>query len=720
MEDLTGKQLGPYQIVAPLGEGGMAAVYKAYHPAMERYVALKILPRDFASKPEFVARFKQEAKVVAGLQHPHILPVFDFGEAEGYTYLVMPFIKSGTLTDLLKGEPLPLEQARSLISQIGGALDYAHARGLVHRDVKPSNVLIDESGNCLLSDFGLAKILEASEKLTMSGAVMGTPAYMSPEQGLGRTLDGRTDVYSLGVILYEMATGRTPYKAETPMAVMLKHISAPLPPPSSVQPGLPESVEAVILKALAKEPEDRYQTAGAMVKALQAAGAGAGSATQPVMAKATLPGTPAAEKTTLGEATRQVKTPKQQATVLTGPPRGRGASPILLGGLALVGVLVVGLIVGAVALSRMAIGAVPAPTPVATAKPEITPVLIPTKPQPTNPPPPTDIPTADIPATSAAIVPEKVGKLCLLADNNIDDRSFNERAWRGLQDIAGKYGAPAEHQVAFSGDEKTRAMESFLKSDCGLIIAVGFTYGDTVKAAAQANPDRKFVILDFAYDSPIANVWQQIYATDQSAFLAGYLAASVTKTGKVATFGGMDIPPVVDFMNGFALGVDYYNQKNGAKVELLGWDVKTQNGEFAGDFGSPGTGQKIAESLIAQGADIIFPVAGPTGYGAGDAALAHKGVYVIGVDTDWAASLPEYAGVTLTSVVKRLDVSVVSAVQAYAEGKFEGQVFVASLANGETGLAPFHALDSLVPPQVEADLEQLTRDIIDGRIKTKP
>src|SRR3990172_6463891 len=247
MEDLTGKQLGPYQIVAPLGEGGMAAVYKAYHPAMERYVALKILPRDFASKPEFVARFRQEAKVVASLQHPRILPVFDFGEAEGYTYLVMPFIKSGTPTDLLKGEPLPLGQIRDLISQVGGALDYAHARGLIHRDVKPSNVLLDETGNCLLSDFGLAKILEASEKLTMSGAIMGTPAYMSPEQGLGKTLDGRTDIYSLGVILYEMATGRTPYKAETPMAVMLKHISAPLPPPSTINPDLPESIEAVIL-----------------------------------------------------------------------------------------------------------------------------------------------------------------------------------------------------------------------------------------------------------------------------------------------------------------------------------------------------------------------------------------------------------------------------------------------------------------------------------------
>ncbi len=271
MEDLTGKQLGPYQIVAPLGEGGMAAVYKAYQPAMDRYVALKVLPRHFASDPQFVTRFQQEARVVAQLQHPHILPVFDFGEADGYTYIVMPFVKSGTLTDLLKGPALSLPHIRTLVTQIGSALDYAHARGLVHRDVKPSNVLIDETGNCLLTDFGLAKIMEGSIHLTTSGAIMGTPAYMSPEQGLGQKIDKRSDIYSLGVILYEMAVGRTPYVAETPMAVVIKHINDPLPPPHTIKPDLPEALERVILKALAKTPEDRFASAGEMVRALQAA-----------------------------------------------------------------------------------------------------------------------------------------------------------------------------------------------------------------------------------------------------------------------------------------------------------------------------------------------------------------------------------------------------------------------------------------------------------------
>jgi hypothetical protein len=271
MEDLTGKQLGPYRIVAPLGEGGMASVYKAYQPAMDRYVALKILPRHFASDPQFVGRFNQEAKIVAKLQHPHILPVFDFGEAEGYTYLVMPILQSGTLADFLQGDPLSLDQIRTTITQIGDALEYAHSRGLLHRDVKPSNVLVDESGNCLLSDFGLAKIAEGNGNLTESGAIMGTPAYMSPEQGMGEKLDGRSDIYSLGIILYEMAAGRVPYKAETPMAVLFKHIQDPLPLPRSINPELPDAVERVILKALAKNAQDRYQTAGEMSRAIRTA-----------------------------------------------------------------------------------------------------------------------------------------------------------------------------------------------------------------------------------------------------------------------------------------------------------------------------------------------------------------------------------------------------------------------------------------------------------------
>lgn len=249
----------------------MAAVYEAYHEAMDRSVALKVLPRHFASDEQFIKRFQQEAKLLAQLQHPHILPVFDFGTAGGYTYLVMPLVKTGTLSDLMKGEPLSLRQVRTIVSQLGDALDYAHSRGLVHRDVKPSNVLVDERGNCLLTDFGIAKLVSGASKLTTAGGIIGTPAYMSPEQGLGQTLDGRSDLYSLGVILHELATGHAPYDAETPIAVVLKHVHDPLPKPRSLNPDLPVRLEKVILKTLAKKPEDRYATCKELVEALEAA-----------------------------------------------------------------------------------------------------------------------------------------------------------------------------------------------------------------------------------------------------------------------------------------------------------------------------------------------------------------------------------------------------------------------------------------------------------------
>ena len=259
----SGQMLGPYRIISQIGQGGMATVYKAYQPSMDRHVAIKVLPSQLAESKEFVARFQQEARIIARLEHPHILPVFDYGESEGVAYFVMRYLEAGTLKErMVAKRPLPLNEIDRIFTQLTDALSYAHGHGVVHRDLKPANALVDSQGNLFLTDFGIAKLLEsASPRLTQTDAIMGTPAYISPEQAQARTVDQRSDIYSLGIILYEMVTGQVPFEAETPLAIILKHLSDPLPPPSLIKKDISQTLEQVILKALAKDPDDRFATA---------------------------------------------------------------------------------------------------------------------------------------------------------------------------------------------------------------------------------------------------------------------------------------------------------------------------------------------------------------------------------------------------------------------------------------------------------------------------
>ncbi|MFQ5613793.1 MAG: protein kinase [Anaerolineae bacterium] len=336
MEDLTGRTLGQYRIVEQIGQGGMATVFKAYQAALDRYVAVKVLPPYYAHEAGFSERFTREAKAIAQLDHPHILPVYDFGQEEGFSYLVMKYVPAGTLKSKL-GAPLPLEEMVTIIEDIAGALDHAHQRGVIHRDVKPGNVLVDQTGWLYLTDFGLAKIAEGSIQLTGSGVGLGTPAYTSPEQGQGQKVDHTTDIYSLGVVLYQFTTGRLPFEAETPFAIVLMHIADPLPMPRSINPDLPEDVERVILKAMAKAPEERYQSAGEMAAALRQA---ATTALREAPTATALPPTPPPAAAPSATVIPEVETTSAEAA----PPAARRAFPLwpVVGGVALLLLLLAG------------------------------------------------------------------------------------------------------------------------------------------------------------------------------------------------------------------------------------------------------------------------------------------------------------------------------------------------------------------------------------------
>ncbi len=269
MPFIIGENVGPYRLVEKLGKGGMATVFKAYHPSLDRYVAIKALHPAFMEHPGFLDRFQREAKVVAKLEHPNIVPIYDFSEYEGRPYLVLKYVRGETLKARLEKTQLTYKESRHIFRVISAALAYAHKEGVLHRDVKPSNVLLDKAGGIFLADFGLARITETSQTTLSGQMMMGTPHYISPEQakGLG-SLDNGTDIYSLGVMTYELLVGEVPFQADTPFSVIHDHIYTPLPLPRDLNPELNDEMQRAILKALAKKREDRFANVSEMMAAI--------------------------------------------------------------------------------------------------------------------------------------------------------------------------------------------------------------------------------------------------------------------------------------------------------------------------------------------------------------------------------------------------------------------------------------------------------------------
>ncbi len=317
MNDLVGQSIGPYQITSRIGEGGMAVVYKGFQQSLNRYVAIKVLRSELAQDEQFVERFRREALAVADLSHPNILHVYDAGVVQGLYYIVMAYVDGGSLKDVIGQGPMDIDMSVSIAAQMADALEHAHKRGLVHRDVKPNNILMTRDGRPLLTDFGIAKALHESQGLTRTGTSIGTPEYMAPEQIQGQKVDGRTDLYALGIVLYEMLVGWAPFSSTTPVAALYKQVNEPPPPLRQANINVPDWLEAVTNKALAKRPQDRYQSGSELASALRQRRVPAQASTAPMPSSQPVP------------SPRPMKQPTEKK-------RRGGAAPILIAAIVLV------------------------------------------------------------------------------------------------------------------------------------------------------------------------------------------------------------------------------------------------------------------------------------------------------------------------------------------------------------------------------------------------
>jgi serine/threonine-protein kinase len=410
-------KISRYEIKEELGRGGMATVYRAWDPLFEREVAIKVLPHELLHNKTFLERFEREAKIIARVEHAAIVPVYDVGrdkETE-LPYFVMRYMTGGSLARAMKAGTLTLEDVARIMNQVASGLDFAHAKGIVHRDLKPDNILFDENGDAFISDFGIAKLSQSNTNLTGTG-VVGTPSYMSPEQGLGEDVDGRSDIYSLGAILFELLSGQPPYEAKTPLAVLYKHANEPIPHILDLNPNLPPTVEMVVEKALAKKPEDRYPIAAILARAFDSAVRGEVpeldyKKTQPYMA--------ALPKSAFGTPPPiAIRTP----TPLPAPAAAVEVAKPRFPWLPIFGGLAILILIGFATWKWILPAARPEPT--ATVTPTLAATPVPDT--PTEAPSPTSAPT-DIPVIAPTIIPSptatpppgRADKIAFIASNDI-------------------------------------------------------------------------------------------------------------------------------------------------------------------------------------------------------------------------------------------------------------------------------------------------------------
>jgi basic membrane lipoprotein Med (substrate-binding protein (PBP1-ABC) superfamily)/tRNA A-37 threonylcarbamoyl transferase component Bud32 len=735
--NIIGQSFGRYHILEQLGEGGMATVYRAYDTRLDADVAVKVIRRSAFAPDQLeqvLKRFEREAKSLAKLSHANIVGVIDYGDYEGSPYLVMEYLPGGTLKDKL-GQPIPCREAARLLVPIARALDFAHRKGMAHRDVKPSNILITADGDPMLTDFGIAKILEAQEgaTLTGTGVGIGTPEYMAPEQWTGQA-GPSSDIYSLGVVFYEMLTGRKPYIADTPAAVLLKQASDPLPNPRQLMPDLSEEAEHVLLRALAKRPEDRFASMAEFAAALEglqgeqtrtmpAAGVIAVAA-ETLSAAKTSPATSPATGTNMPTAVIDSQKADELKTVVAPLPAGAGKPPPpaktektagkggrrgwlwAVSGIVVAGIVIIA-VLGLVFLIVNPFKGIAPPIVQATLPPTLAVAV--------NPAVPT-LMQGRATATPAyfpeqCIQPEVFCVGLVTDEGTVFDKSFNQAAWGGVLQ-AKNQGLVQVAQFIETKDAKDydRNISSFADGGYDVVVTVGWTLTDATKAAALKYPGVLFIGVDQVPDqSWPANAVGLNFPEDQAGFLVGALAARMSQSGYIAAVCGTDVvPAVARFGNGYRAGAKFADQQTGRNTIV---DVVYHpNNDKA--FTDPDWGAGTAKAFMDKGADVIFGCGGDTGNGAVITA-AQAGRYAIGVDVDQYYTLPEAAPRLLSSAMKDITPSVLNQIKAVRNGTFTGGSVL-----GTAAYAPYHDLDSQVPPEVKAWMEDVVMGLQAGKIHT--
>jgi serine/threonine-protein kinase len=668
-----------YRVASLLGQGGFGAVYRGWDITLSRPCAIK---ENFDVTIEAQRQFLREATVLANLTHPNLPRVNDHFVIEGQgQYLVMDFVGGDDLEKIIseRGCVEPA-QAVDWISQVLDALTYLHTRPqpVIHRDIKPANIKITPEGRAMLVDFGLVKLYDPHLRTT-AGARAITAGFSPPEQYGQAATDARTDIYALGATLYMLLTGIAPVES------VLRMTQDDLPAVHLLNPAVPEAMSQIISKAMELRPAQRFQTAKEFQEALKAAIPV--TAPLPVSEPVFRP----AYATPQVAATTHVAAPVAKPVAI---PQAKGKKrnmlPWALGIGAGVLVLGITLVVLSILIRPQKASEISEPTP----------------PQ----------------STQVASLKNTDIKVCVLGNGSTDIYGNDFITWEGAQTAQEKFEVSIDYLQADTSqsDPYGPVVQKAIDIGCKLIIGDSYFWSDAILKVSPQYPNQLFGMVDVTFDPSLPNLLDTWFEISQSGFLAGYLAAGQTKTGVVATFGGMDIPAVTHYMHGFALGVEAFNKNTGAGVKVLGWDAKNLQGTITGDFSSKDKGYEVAKQFVQQGADIILPVAGFENVGAMQLCNEAGKCQIIACDMDATQLYPEYADIILASAVKNFNVFVVNAVDMLISNKFSGGHWIGNLQDNGVDLVINPKYSSQVSEELLNQMEGIRKSLISGEINPIP